>query len=560
MFSSSRAPGDLTRSAPTPSPAARPEVVMFHWEQYTPYHVERVQAVRDARLTPLDILHVATTPTSREYPFTPTDLARAGVRTLFHDRTVDGTTARARLWRRLALLRRYKIRYAFLCHYELVDTFVAAAVMRLMGIKVFTMFDSKFDDKPRRFWREFMKRFFLLPYHGGLVSGRHSREYAQFLGLPDDRLFSGYDTVSVARVRADAGVPPAPDGVPFADRHFTIVARHVPKKNLSMALDAYDRYCRAAGGGARELHLCGDGELGAELAAEVERRRLRGVRFKGFVSPEVVASELGSTLALLLPSYEEQWGLVVNEALAMGVPVLSSDAVGARASLVRTGVNGYVFEPDNPKGLAILMAQVASDEAQWRRMANAALQFSSQGDVAEFVAGVAGALGVRSGSQSEGAASDPDATPRAPLALPAPRPSETPAPWIAAGAPSKRPRHAAASGLRHAERDPDMIREKLCEALRHMAVSDEPVQLRLARGMLFHLCQVDPSGLEDRALGERLQRLKWEITCAGAYWNGGRRRRAGVEPDAHAIAQRMFDLFLAVADRRPEQRAKRRAV
>ena len=64
---------------------------------------------------------------------------------------------------------------------------------------------------------------------------------------------------------------------------------------------------------------------------------------------------LRKSLALILPSTEEQFGFVVLEALALGIPVIVSENVGARDLHVRTGVNGFIFEPDNEKGLAFFM-------------------------------------------------------------------------------------------------------------------------------------------------------------------------------------------------------------
>ncbi len=85
-----------------------------------------------------------------------------------------------------------------------------------------------------------------------------------------------------------------------------------------------------------------------------------------------------------MPSKEEQWGLVVNEALALGLPILCSDNVGARDSLVRTAVNGYIFEPDNIQGLAALMLRLASDESEWSRFAGASQDLAKLGDAARF--------------------------------------------------------------------------------------------------------------------------------------------------------------------------------
>jgi glycosyltransferase involved in cell wall biosynthesis len=107
---------------------------------------------------------------------------------------------------------------------------------------------------------------------------------------------------------------------------------------------------------------------------------------------EGVARILASTLALILPSVEEQHGLVVNEALAMGVPVLISDNCGARDLLVRSGINGYIFEPDNASGLAHFMGVLDRDAEEWQRLAQGTRQFLPAVDSGLFVSSVERAL------------------------------------------------------------------------------------------------------------------------------------------------------------------------
>ena len=97
-----------------------------------------------------------------------------------------------------------------------------------------------------------------------------------------------------------------------------------------------------------------------------------------------VARILATTLALILPSVEEQFGNVVIEAQAMGLPVILSDVCGARDHLIRTGVNGFVIEPDNPLGLSFFMTMLSEDEELWRRMATAAAEGADKGDVRQF--------------------------------------------------------------------------------------------------------------------------------------------------------------------------------
>ncbi|MBB4315779.1 glycosyltransferase [Roseospira marina] len=250
------------------------------------------------------------------------------------------------------------------------------------------MNDSKFDDKQRSVFGELVKAVFKWPYRGALVSGRRNAEYAIFHGISKQRVAFGYNAISVARVQAMAEAPPAPDGAPFDARHFTCVARLVPKKNHAMLLQAYRLYCDQVEV-PRPLHLCGSGPLEADLRRQVAALGLTdGVVFRGWVQDDEVSRTLAHTVALLLPSTEEQFGIAVIEAQAMGVPVILSDNCGARDSVIRTGVNGFVVEPDNPHGMAFFMARLGEDEVLWRRMCGEALATAPLGDVQRFVEGV----------------------------------------------------------------------------------------------------------------------------------------------------------------------------
>jgi glycosyltransferase involved in cell wall biosynthesis len=70
----------------------------------------------------------------------------------------------------------------------------------------------------------------------------------------------------------------------------------------------------------------------------------------------------------------------------MGVPVIASNNCGACDELVRSGVNGFVVEPDNSRGIAYFMNLLSSDSGLWRRMALAALEKAPLADVGRFAA------------------------------------------------------------------------------------------------------------------------------------------------------------------------------
>lgn len=368
------------------------ETIAFYCDIFGSHHTDRCEAVGQYLSQRFRVVGIQLATFSAIYawePSGPSDHFQKIV--LFPHGTSQAIPLAQRYWSALRAFRRCKAKYMFTYNYNQFENFLLSVTLRLFGVQVFCMFDSKFDDKPRRLWRELAKRLFLWPYHGGFVSGERSRAYLEFLGVPHERIVTGYDTVSVDRIRRLADAEPAPGGIDHADRHFTIVARLVPKKNLGVALFAYERYRALAissGDKPRPLVICGDGPERARLEEIIANRRLEGVQLQGFLQVEAVARVLASTLALVLPSVEEQWGLVVNEALAMGIPVLCSDNVGARDTLVRAGVTGYIFAPSEHEGLGYLMYRLARDRDEWERFALASLNLAPQGDVLRFVEGV----------------------------------------------------------------------------------------------------------------------------------------------------------------------------
>jgi L-malate glycosyltransferase len=312
--------------------ARRPTIALV-WAQFAAYHGDRAEAVARRLAGRAEVLAIEIASASHAYAWEESGaLATARKQTLFPGRRYEDVPALARvgaLWRAL----RRCDRVVFGIGYDRPEAIALSWLLPLVGVKVALFSESKFDDFPRSARFELTKALLLTPYRAAIVGGLRHIAYFRHLGFRRRPVLPGYNGASLARLRTEAGGVVAPDGVPFAERPFVYVGRFIAKKNLIALVEAHAAYAAAAGPGARE-----------------------------------VSALLAGALALVMVSTVEQWGLVVNEAAAFGVPAIVSQAVGARDALVRNLVNGYVVEPQSVAGIARAMALVAGDEAHWREL------------------------------------------------------------------------------------------------------------------------------------------------------------------------------------------------
>jgi 1,2-diacylglycerol 3-alpha-glucosyltransferase len=226
------------------------------------------------------------------------------------------------------------------------------------------MSDSTAHDERRVWLMELIKSMVVRLFSAALVGGEPHVDYVEALGLPRTRAFVGYDVVDNAyfadeaeRVRRRAESLKLEHGLP--DRFFLASNRFIDKKNLSRLLDAYSAYVLRANEHAWDLVILGDGELKAVLVEQAARLGLANkLFFLGFKQYDDLPVFYGLASAFIQASTTEQWGLVVNEAMASGLPVLVSERCGCAPDLVKNGVNGYTFDPYDIKELTERMLQL----------------------------------------------------------------------------------------------------------------------------------------------------------------------------------------------------------
>ena len=347
----------------------RPKRVGLLFAQFAAYHIDRCEAVGRRLAGHAEVLAVEVATSSDTYAWEASgQTAAARKLVLFPGSNYDAIAWPRRLWAQFRALRRCDLVLIGIGYNE-PDVIALSWLLRLWGVRVAVLSESKFDDKPRRAGFELLKAAALAPYSAAIVGASRHRAYFRFLGFRRRPVLPGYDSIGVARIRAIGERQLAPAGKPFAQRNFAYVGRFVDKKNLTELVEAFALYRAAARAEARRLVLIGSGVEEAAIRARAAALGVAdAIDFPGFLRADEVAQRLAESLALVLPSLEEQWGLVVNEALAFGLPVIASSAVGSADVLVRNLVNGYICEPGQPQSLAAALLAMGADEARWTAM------------------------------------------------------------------------------------------------------------------------------------------------------------------------------------------------
>ncbi len=240
---------------------------------------------------------------------------------------------------------------------------------------------------------EMLKREFLQKCSGFVVPGKSAQEYLLAHKMKQDIVFTAVNAVdndffasAAARARQDAARLRIELGLP--DRYFLFAGRLVREKGVFELLSAYatleDRIREQIG-----LVFAGDG--GSRKALEVEAVSVSPgvIRFVGFAQREQLATYYALAEMLILPTYTDTWGLVVNEAMACGLPVILSQAAGSAADLVTDAWNGQLVRPRDVSSLASAMRKFFNNRDLCARMGIRSLKRVADYSPGAWSAGIA---------------------------------------------------------------------------------------------------------------------------------------------------------------------------
>lgn len=203
-----------------------------------------------------------------------------------------------------------------------------------------------------RFFRQYgvaPERIYRLPYY------------------PDIDLFERGDPEQTQEFRRKHGLR---DG----RRYLIYSGRLVPQKRVDLLIDAF--IATAPKRPEWDLLIVGEGQLGDDLRRRVPEQLRSRIIWTGFQELDGCVAAYHAADALVLPSDLEPWAVVVQEAMAAGLAVISSDVVGAAFELVQDGVSGRIFPAGNTTELVRAILDVTESHAidRYRSRAYQSLQ------------------------------------------------------------------------------------------------------------------------------------------------------------------------------------------
>lgn len=257
------------------------------------------------------------------------------------------------------------------CGYAYPTIVLAMAWLRLHRIPFYMEVDGGLirEDSGYKYW---FKRLLVSRASAWISSGRYTTNYLVHYGAREDAVYQ-YPFTSLWQREIPAAVPTAEEKKQLRqtlempeEKIVLYVGRFDPKKGMDDLLQITPVLEQNTG-----IYFVGGEPTEAHLSF-CEAHGLHNVHFVGFKKKEALEAYYRASDLLVLPTKSDVWGLVINEAMAQGLPVITTDRCVAGLELVENGVNGYIVPVDDNE--ALTRAVRSALEQDYRRMGRSSLE------------------------------------------------------------------------------------------------------------------------------------------------------------------------------------------
>lgn len=358
----------------------------IHFARFGPYHIARLRSAAVAcRALGWNVLGLEIASSDLTYAWDKLDHHQfelngsPSVATIFPGRAYESLSERELCRGVNETLNRLKPDAVAIAGWRSVDARESLKWCKKNGAIAILMSETRKADGSRVWWKETWKSSIVRSFDAAIVGGLSHRDYLTNLGMPKKFIELGYDIVDNDYFAAQSANDRVIQDV---NLYFLASNRFIPRKNLRRLVDAYREYVThnqityKASVRVWDLCLLGDGKLKRSLMNHCRSSKLNvsesapwegmsplqkdsTVFFPGFRQIEELPRFAAHAGCFVHPAISEPWGLVINEAMACGLPIISSNNVGAAEELVDQGKNGFTFPPLQTSELAQRLVQVA---------------------------------------------------------------------------------------------------------------------------------------------------------------------------------------------------------
>lgn len=375
---------------------------------FGPYHVARMRALQASLQREGGELFAARFAAgSQLYAWDQPALKGLNVTTLTESEGAEECSYRQLLIQWIRWLRIRKIEIVLLPSYSPLRNLLCVLTAKMLGVRCVLMSESWGATSSTKRLVNLARKGLLRLFHSALVGGTPHRKHYISQGMEPHAVFTGYDAIDndyfvTASDRARAEAEAERRRLRLPTRYFLNLGRMVPKKNLELLLTAYSLFVRTHPQARENLVLVGSGPMREELLERAQLLFLNvclhdagsdsaicpespgTVHFVNFQQIDQNPIYYGLASAFILPSRHEEWGLVVNEAMACSLPVLVSSNAGCAHDLVEHGINGFHFDPMDADGLATHLGAISMSPHRGTQMGQESRKKIDQWSCATF--------------------------------------------------------------------------------------------------------------------------------------------------------------------------------
>ena len=277
--------------------------------------------------------------------------------------------------------------------YNYISSWQARNWAQRKGVPFLLWIESTLMDQRRqRAPIEYLKKMFLKGCDAFVVPGKSSREYVRSFGISDEFIFVAPNAVAnqifqnhSRQLLGRESLERRQRGLP--EQYILFVGRLVREKGIVELVQAFSELKDSDP--KLGLVIVGDGPCRSDVERIASLTAPGRVKMTGFVQRDELAAYYALAEAFVLPTHTDTWGMVVNEAMACGLPVIASRVAGCVADLVHDNWNGLTVEPQNSSELRRAIGALLADPESRATMGRRSVEIISGYTPEHCAAGIA---------------------------------------------------------------------------------------------------------------------------------------------------------------------------